>query len=151
MLMLRTRISVRRSMLVVAVIALGLGVFEAVLGPFQDHRRWYDRVQADLESLKQKRPRDIERAQWAYVIGWTLNAHGNCGGHPNFVDSDMAELFADELENKLRGEVGMDTIDWIWDEYMRFSKVKSYDQFRPTSPERLKESRFVTWSGIVVD
>ena len=97
------------------------------------------------------RPPDVDRREWAYVIGWTLTAHGNCCSHQTFVYPGQTERFADELERKLRGRVGMETIDWIWDEFMRFSINKSYERYRPTSPDRLKEATNFTWGGLEVE
>ena len=145
-------VTVRRMMAVVAIIALGLAGFDAAFfRPIRVHSRWFKRVRADLESLQHKRPPDVERREWAYVVGWTLNAHGNCCSARDFVDPALTEGFADELERRLRGRVGIGTIDWIWDEFMRISRVKSYDRFRPTTPEHLKEAAHFTWVGIEVE
>lgn len=149
---LRAGITVRRLMIVVAAIALILGGFDAIfLRPFRVHQRWYGRVEADLESLAHRRPPDVSRQEWGYVVGWTLNAHANCCSHPNFVDRSQTERFADEFERKLRGRVGMETIDWVWDEFMRFSRIKSYERYRPTSPDRLKAAANESWAGIEVE
>jgi alkanesulfonate monooxygenase SsuD/methylene tetrahydromethanopterin reductase-like flavin-dependent oxidoreductase (luciferase family) len=48
---------------------------------------------------------------------------------------------ADELADRLRSKVGMDTIDWIWDEFMRFSRVKSYERYEQLR-ERLTQTTF---------
>lgn len=144
-------VSVKWLMVVVAAIALILGFDSAFLRPIRDHQRWFYRVRTDLESLTHRRPPDVDRETWGYVVGWTLNAHGNCCSAPTYVDPGRTKQFAEELEQRLQGKVGMDTIDWIWDEFMRFSKIKSYDRFRPTTPEHLKEAAGTSWLGLVVE
>lgn len=72
-------------------------------------------------------------------MGWTLNLHANCASDFTQVDSRAAEVFVDELERRIGGTVNLATIDWIWDEYSKFTKHgKEYsDKYRPTDPERL--------------
>lgn len=144
--------SIRQTLLLVALLALPMAFYGRIVKPFQDHRAWYDRVQADLETLANKRPLDLSRDEWSFIVASTLNAHGNRGSHPSFLaNKEMAESFADELELKLQGPVTIQTIDWIWDAYMQFTNLKSYNQYRPTTPENLREGRLHRYPGVDVD
>jgi len=92
--------------------------------------------------LASKRPSEIPRAQWEYVVGWTLELHANCASDFTQISLEDKEKFARELEIRLNGEIDLATIDWIWDEYSRFARTgQTYsDKYRPTLPERLKEA-----------
>jgi hypothetical protein len=49
--------------------------------------------------------------------------------------------FADELEHRVQGGVGPETIDWIWDEIARLSKFGTTysEKWRPVHGGRLEE------------
>jgi len=146
----RVRVIVRRLAVAVAGVAVLLllaGFVEGLTRPIRSHNRGYERVQRALMSLKNRRPPEVSEQRWAYAVGWTLNALGNCGSYPA-VGPYAMEGLADELEGKLRGEVDMGTIDRVWDEFVRISPVgKSYDRFRPTRHGRLEEADIgFTWA-----
>jgi hypothetical protein len=98
-------------------------------------------VRADIESLAKKRPPDVSRKQWENVVDWTLNAHGNCLTFHRGIPADEMAGFEAELKRRLSGTVNLATIDWIWDEIVRLTpNGRRYsDNWRPTTPERLKE------------
>jgi hypothetical protein len=97
-------------------------------------------VRADIYQLASKRPDDVPRGQWEFLIGWTVNLHANCGADYTQVNEGEREAFAEELEKKLKGHVDMSTIDWMWDTYETLTKSgKLYsDKHRPTKSEDLK-------------
>lgn len=138
-------------LVVVAIVLVLAGLDSIFARPGRVHRLWYARVQADLESLQHRRPPEVNRQQWGYVVGWTLNAHANCCSAPVFVDPALTDGFAADLERTLRGPVSLATIDRIWDKILTISRIKSYGQFRPTSPEKLEEATSSGWAGIEVD
>lgn len=138
----RVRFSVRRMILAVAITGVVLGLlawFErAAIKPIRDHHHWSQRVRADYDRLARIRPPGATRGQWEFLVGWTENLHGNYGGYYAIRDPARAARFADELEDRLRRPVSVATIDWIWDEYMGFSRGRTYDRYRPTrSPDLL--------------
>ncbi len=112
------------------------------LEPNFTHRKWSDRVDANLESLIDKRPADVPPGQWKFMIHWTRNLHGNWGVLHVWVDPDQKWQFLDELERRLQGPVTVATIDWIWDEYARITKGgRSYgEKYRPTQSPDLKHA-----------
>jgi hypothetical protein len=118
------------------VVATGGGAAFWFLGlePVIAHRRWYDRVRRGILSLLPRRPPDVGPGAWEFAVGWTMNLHGNCGSAHTWVDRSGADQFAEELDRRLGGPVGLATIDWIWDEYARFSRggERYSSQYRPT-------------------
>jgi hypothetical protein len=85
----------------------------------------------------------MSRGEWQFVVGWTINLHGNCGPFIRPEQWGAAEAFADEFERRLQGPVDLSTIDWIWDEYCLFSKYgQAYsDKYRPTRPETFRGAK----------
>jgi hypothetical protein len=151
----RPRLHLRNRLHLLVLALFGIASFLVwlqVIAPVRSHLRWYDRVRTSLESLKSKRPPHVSRKEWAYVVGWTLNAHANCCSIREAVDPVEREAFADELDRKVAGKVDMGTIDWIWDEFGRISRIGSHysEQFRPTVPERLRRAEFESWAGVEV-
>jgi hypothetical protein len=119
----------------VAVLAGAVSAFWLfALRPTQEHRRWHERARAGIYALADKRPADVSPEQWEFMVGWTLNLHGNCGVSHTWVDRDQKWPYLDELERRLQGPVSAATIDWIWDEYARITKHgRAYgDRWRPT-------------------
>ncbi|HEY1379849.1 MAG TPA: hypothetical protein VGF55_23815 [Gemmataceae bacterium] len=54
------------------------------------------------------------------------------------MDRPEADRFADEFDERLERPVSLATIDWIWDEYVRFSQggERYSSKYRPTrSPD----------------
>lgn len=120
-----------RSMFVTIAV---LGVLFAGYGwlnrRFFEPRRQSDAVEMRLESLASRRPNDMSPRQWESAVAWTLNLHGNslimfqAGG-------EQIRRLDQRLANKLAGEVNMDTIHWIWDEYAEIcSGGARYQRFR---------------------
>jgi hypothetical protein len=124
--------------------------------PMQNHSRSYNRISASVQSLVYRRPADVSRNQWSYIIGWTMNGIGNCCSVDQFLNADdesheRFRTLPDRFEERLRGEVSLKTVDWLWDELEVISKYgKRYSaQWRPTRPDRLAEADRVS-TGVVV-
>jgi hypothetical protein len=123
------------------VLTAGALIWFRMTQPLQRHSEFYHRVRADLETLAKKRPPNVTRKQWEQIVGWTLNAHGNCLASQQNMPPEEMNRFEAELTQRLQGTVDLGTIDWIWDEIVRLtSSGRTYsDRWRPTSPEKLKE------------
>lgn len=128
------------SIVVVALLAGALALYVLVYAPLAAHTQWSDRMRANLEVLRAKRPPDVSPDDWDDAVARTINLHANVGGIPGSVDLEEAGAFADELERRLLRDVTFATVDWVWDEYVRFSKIgQSYsDRWRPVRPDRPK-------------
>ena len=86
-------------LLVIALLAaLCLTFWFACVEPFDRHRQWNRRVQADILALARKRPPGVSKGQWEFAVGWTANLHGNCAGFHTWVDAAWPDEFATELE-----------------------------------------------------
>jgi Na+-transporting NADH:ubiquinone oxidoreductase subunit NqrC len=151
----RRRVAVG-AIVVILVCSIVFSVWYKVLRPFQQHLAAYARLETAISDLKTKRPPDVTREQWSYVIGWTMNGVGNCCAVHQFLKDDQNSHqrfvdFVNELERKVQGNVTIETIDWTWDQFILVSRYgDSYSRnFRPTTQERLKESAYVS-TGIEV-
>jgi hypothetical protein len=122
-------------------------------GPMIEQHRWAARVEAKLWELRSKRPPNIARGSWAFLVGWTINLSANCSAvRREGVTSRDNEQFLQELERKLEEGPEFETIDWIWDEYIRLTKGgQHYDRYRPTRPEAGWETASVGCFGWPVD
>ena len=105
----------------VVVAALLTGWFTLV-EPIRVHRDWDKRVQQDIRALAGKRPQEVPKGQWEFMVGWTWQMHGNCGSIHGLVEPGWREGFAAELERRLAGPMTAADIDWIWDEYAAHTK-----------------------------
>jgi hypothetical protein len=110
---------------------IGAAMWIEFVQPFLSAHHWSRRVDAEIRLLEQRRPADVDPDEWEFIVSWTINLHGNCG---EITDRNRAQAFAEEFERRLLDGVDLATIDWIWDEYGRFSKYgKEYsEKYRPT-------------------
>lgn len=86
--------------------------YRAILGP----RLHANEVEELIRSLETRRPADMTRAQWDEAVWWTDCLHGNSLLSLE-ADVPTIDAFEDRLRDKLAGDVDMQTIHWIWDEY----------------------------------
>jgi len=114
----------------VLLLAGSLSFWYGFAEPIRYQPRWHMRVRGDLKTLNQQKPVDANLGQWNFAVGWTWQLHCNCGE----VDTAWRDGFAEELERRLQGPVGLADIEWIWDEYAKHSaNGQSYsDRYRPT-------------------
>lgn len=112
---------------VLAVLFAGYGWFYR---KFEEPLRHSDAVKRHLESLVNRRPHDMSPRQWESAVAWTLNLHGN-----SLImfqaDGPTISKFEQRLAERLNGDVNMETIHWIWDEYAKICPGgESYQRFR---------------------
>jgi|APCry1669189000_1035189.scaffolds.fasta_scaffold227795_1 hypothetical protein len=135
---------------VAAALALTGGATAAwflALEPIHEHLSWFGRVRADLYSLADRRPADVTPGQWEFMVGWTINLHANSAAAKKWVDGGEIWPFVEELERRLKEPVTVATIDWIWDEYARFTKFgRLYgERYRPTQSPDLQHVQPGVW------
>ncbi len=134
-----------RRNLIITMVSVGivLSAFYFSWEPVFRFRHTYDKIYTAVDNLVDRRPKGVTIKQWENAISWTLNDIGNCLCQPDYI-KDMKRLynFADQLDEKLKNEVDMSTIDWIWDEIAIISTggQQYSEKYRPTTPERLKEA-----------
>jgi hypothetical protein len=126
------------------LIAAGLWtiVFVIWIEPLQSHGRWFTRVDKNLLSLVHMRPAGVSKGEWEYIVGWTLNLHGNCANVGQRLEREWRDGFAAEVERRLRGPITLGDIDWIWDEYVLHTPYgrRYSDRWRPTRAEKLQQA-----------
>jgi hypothetical protein len=113
------------------------------LRPIYEHRKWSERVKANLYALCWKRPPEVPSGQWEFMVGWTIMLQNGCGSHHTVVDQDQKGPFLDELERRLQEPVTVATIDWIWDEYARITPGgrEFGERYRPTRSPDLESAQ----------
>ncbi len=106
----------------------------------QEFSQWYHDVEAAIDMLKERCPPDVSQAEWTSMVEWSQNALGNCCGMRASlrVNKDGRNLFLRQLQRRVStGDIGIHTIDWLWDQYEYLSKrgLDYSRRYRPTLPE----------------
>ncbi|MGA2061743.1 MAG: hypothetical protein ABSG67_14755 [Thermoguttaceae bacterium] len=138
------RLLTNRDLIITLIfISIVLCAFYFSWEPVIRFRHTYDKIGTAVENLANRRPKGVTVKQWETAISWTHNDIGNCLCQPDYI-KDMKRFynFADQLDEKIKDEVDLSTIDWIWDEISVISTIGQLysDKYRPTTPERLKEA-----------
>ncbi len=138
--------SLRSLLILMLATAIPLSWVAARLYQFRQHRHILERIEDALVELENKYPDGVPPKHWDNAMAWTWNAKANCLQVPDFMfdENDSQKQFvrfADELEQRANGQIGPETIDWIWDEIVRLSKIgKTYsDKWRPVHGGKLDE------------
>jgi hypothetical protein len=123
---------------------IGLALLAVVLGgAVWFHRAYIEprqhalAIDQDLRALRLRRPENLTPRQWESAVAWTSNLHGNSLLR---FQTDLPTLrrFRQRLKQKLTGEVDLQTIYWIWDEYAKVCKGgKDYQRFREMMQEEI--------------
>ena len=121
---------------VLAVLFAGYGWLDWRIG---EPRRRSAAVQRQLESLVSRRPNNMSPRQWESAVAWTLNLHGNSLMLYQAKGTKIRN-FDERLAKKLAGEVNMDTIHWIWDEYADICPGgANYQRFRSQMDDEIAQ------------
>ena len=125
------------------VTVAGLLLWFRFVEPVRSHSIWSRRVRADIEMLAHKRPPKVTKGQWEFVLGWTMNLHGNCGSIWSAVEPEWQDGFAVEFERRLAGSLTLADIEWVWDQYARHTTYgQSYsDRWRPMRAEEFQNAQ----------
>lgn len=101
-------------------------------------RQHADAIEKHLESLALRRPKDLTPRQWESAVAWTLNLHGN--SLLSFqADGTTIRRLERRLASKLRGDVNLETIHWIWDAYAEACPGGArYQRFRAMMVEEIE-------------
>lgn len=79
----------------------------------------FNRQQIDvgltLNSLQSKRPTEVAPVLWECVWVWTRTFHGNISFSPEHVSLDEMCRLRDDLNEKLKGRIDLNTLAWIGD------------------------------------
>jgi endo-beta-N-acetylglucosaminidase D len=77
-------------------------------------RRTYRKMDTALQILLVKKPKEVSLARWEDAVRWTNNACSNVCFSPAHIDLPEFQRFCDELNQKVKGKVDLDTLKWIW-------------------------------------
>jgi hypothetical protein len=127
------------------------------LEPIQSQVRWSGRVSKDIKSLVYKRPPELSKGQWEFIVGWTINMHANCGSIPGKVEPAWRDEFAAELKRRLQGPISLADIDWIWDEYVRHTtygqtfRIGGVRRGRSSSSRPTRDALASRWNEAMLD
>jgi hypothetical protein len=92
--------------------------------------RVFRQIEASIFSLDSKCPPSVRKDQWEIAVEWTGHLTGN-SLLPEEGDLGDLRRFQRQLEEKMRGDVDMTTIFWIWDRHAQLTPAgKRYQRFR---------------------
>ena len=135
----RKRFAIAVVILLTGCLAAGVVGWVGLTYAHARHQEWYQEVECLITEFAFRRPPDVSPQQWAQCLTHTWNLHTNYG---NLVywDVKQRDAFATELRWRLRGKVGLDTIDWFWDAYAAAApRSRPYMRYRPTLPLWMQE------------
>ena len=98
------------------LVILGIGVVVWFLSnavPHMRYNRRTERINEKIHSLLPRRPADVSERQWAECVGWASIAHCNICSSEEHTSYEAMCRFEEQLDDKLQGEVDLDTIAWI--------------------------------------
>ena len=125
-----TRFGTRSLLLVFALLAVVFAAYGWIHRKFVMPRHYSDAVERLIETLADRRPPNMTSGQWGSAVAWTLNLHGNSLLMFE-ANGPTIKAFEQRLEAKLAGDVSMETIHWIWDEYANICPHgASYQRFK---------------------
>ena len=133
---LRWKLTVLGSLLIGGAVAFWIVKIE----PMRRHVAWCERTRSAIESLRDRKPANLDEQTWDNWIFWTLNGHGNVLAFDHGIPSEEMDRFESELHQKTQAPIDIGTLEWIWDEFVRLSPYggKRYSEnWRPTSPTRI--------------
>ncbi len=73
------------------------------------------RIWEKLYALKQRRPPNVTPRLWEESVGWAVTAHSNICFSEGHASYEAMCRFEEQLDEKLKGEVDLATIQWIGD------------------------------------
>lgn len=118
-----TKLSWTFALIVVGVLICAAGWFYHWSEQYRALNRWNEKIIAKLESAKTQTPVEVSAEKWLFVVSWTQTAMPNVFYSPDYiVDQKKFETFQEELDAKLRNEIDLATIDWIWSNIRNLSK-----------------------------
>jgi hypothetical protein len=98
------------------LIGVGLAIWVGSKGVLvARYHRYSQRVSQKIEALDDRRPAAVSPELWEECVAWAVTAHCNiCFSEENTSYEDMCR-FEEQLDEKLKGDVDLGTIEWIGD------------------------------------
>ena len=105
------------------------------------HRPVRAKMELAILRLSLECPEGVSENQWGYCITWTWIMQGNFGSMGGHVPTDDLDRIADELNRRIDAGADLQTIDWIWDQYiLAYPRIARYSEsYRPTGPNQKEQ------------
>jgi hypothetical protein len=113
------RITVRRSMALVAVIAALLAIIIVPVGRKLEYAKVQREMNDSIQSLRYRAPNGVDPAVWQCAANWTSTAYGNICFSEEHVGIEEMYRLRDEMLAKLSGPADPDLLLWIWERLAR--------------------------------
>ena len=113
------RFTIRTMLLGVLLFAILMGIVAPsfwYVTRFREHSRIAQQTQDKISSLKARRPTEIPAAQWDRAVDWTANLIAQVYFVPEKDDPDSLGRLCDSLDGKMKGQVDLATLQWVWEE-----------------------------------
>ena len=100
---------------VLAICGFFLAWFAWAIFPISRYGHSSERIRKKIRSLSDCKPANINAEHWDECVTWAVTAHSNIcfsEGHTSYKEM---RRFETELDEKVKGGVGPDTMRWIFD------------------------------------
>lgn len=97
-------------------IIVGIGLFAwfaSMAIPLMRYGQRSRNINHKICALENRRPPNVDPELWHECIAWASIAHGNICFSEGLTSYSAMCRFDEQLDEKLKGEVSMDTIHWI--------------------------------------
>lgn len=134
----RIQFGIRALFVVLTVLAILLAGYGWLYRKHIEPRQHTAAIEQHLKSLALRRPQELTPRQWESAVAWTGNLHANSLLRFQ-ADGPAIRHLEQRLAKKLAGDVNLDTIHWIWDEYAKACPGgAAYQRFRPQMMEEIE-------------
>jgi hypothetical protein len=109
------RLSVWKLMAIVALLAVPMAFCLVPVGRQAEWRRVHQDIDDTIRYLEPSEPSTVDPTVWENARGATITAYANVCFSTGHVS--MAEMYRlrRDLDAKLKGQVDLDTLIWIWE------------------------------------
>ena len=131
-MVLSGRISLRKLLALVALLALLLALCIVPIGRHMEWSRLEQDADSSIRNLKPTLPNSLDPNVWNCAHGWVVTAYVNICIRDSTSTDEMYRLRHD-LEQKFKDRIDLGTLDWIWN---RLGETCPYgkryiERFRP--------------------
>jgi hypothetical protein len=99
----------------VALSAALLGLCIVPAARISAYSRLYRQLDDRVRALNPSDPLLVDPAAWDCAHGWAVTALANVCFSPEHVGFDEMRRLSDDLDVKLRGQVDLKALAWLWD------------------------------------
>ena len=103
----------------VSILAIGVAFVTPVVrsvAHIQAFFRVHGQVRDKIRSLAVRCPPDVSSDKWQRAVDWTANLISQEYPAPSDKDRDSLRELNDGLAEKIKGNVDLTTLQWVWDQ-----------------------------------